>query len=211
MSEPASDSPIRRRVRDFTQWLIEGHRDNYHEEAQQESDSDESRRRFQEELEEVSLSSSSISPTRLAELEQEANVEAYKKMKENFGLSLNKALRQAQRIQRRYPKKLLCGSLALYLYGVIKRDTFGDIDFVAYEKNVIPKEYISLKCSKPNKHCLFLSADVREGKTIRGLKLQDIDQLIYWKTQFGRDSDKEDLQAYLDSQFIKEDEFLINL
>lgn len=226
-----------RNLRGFTQWMASEYRDDYHEEAQEaptheapthehigftqinhpgndglsvddiDNDSDQSRINFRDLMEEISLSSSSISPAAT----QDANVQAYKRMKGNTTIGLATAFENARRVQKRFPKKLVCGGLALFLYGVIKRNTFSDIDFVAFEKNVIPKEYISLKCSKPNNHCLFLTADVKEGKTIEGLKLQDLDQIIYWKTQFGRPRDKKDLQAYLDSQFIKEDEFIINL
>lgn len=121
------------------------------------------------------------------------------------------ALVQARTIQRKFPNRLLCGGLALKLYGVIDREFFGDIDFVSLEEKVVPKEYITLKCKSPHKHCLFLASYVKEGKTIEDIKLQDLDQIIFWKMKFGREKDIKDLKKYHESQFITEEEFIINL
>jgi hypothetical protein len=114
-------------------------------------------------------------------------------------------------IQNKYSKRLVCGSLALMLYEAIPKRRIGDLDFVSYEKNVKDNKYVSLKCSNPYKHCLFLSSSVKEGETIHGLKLQNLDQIIYWKKKFGRERDLKDLENYTKSQYFKEEEFLIDL
>ena len=116
---------------------------------------------------------------------------------------------QVKAIQARYPKRLLCGSVALMLYGVIEKRSGGDIDFVAYEKKIIPNEHLSLQCSSPYKHCLFLGSYVKKGRTIDGIRLQDLGQIIFWKRTYGRKKDIKDLKNYLDNQFIKEGEFII--
>ncbi|GAH74798.1 unnamed protein product [marine sediment metagenome] len=116
---------------------------------------------------------------------------------------------QVKAIQARYPKRLLCGSVALMLYGVIEKRSGGDIDFVAYEKKIIPNEHLSLQCRSPYKHCLFLGSYVKKGITIDGIRLQDLGQIIFWKRTYGRKKDIKDLKKYLDNQFIKEDEFII--
>jgi hypothetical protein len=110
-------------------------------------------------------------------------------------------------IQKKYPKRLLCGSVALMLYGVMDKRSGGDIDFVAFENKIVPNEHLSLKCSSPHKHCLFLGAYIKEGETIDGVRLQDIDQIIFWKKSYGRKKDIKDLEKYFGNQFIKEDEF----
>jgi hypothetical protein len=125
--------------------------------------------------------------------------------------SFRRYLSRAKKIQERFPNRFLCGGLALKLYGVIERETFGDIDFVAFEKNVKDNEYISLKCKTPHTHCLFLGNYIKKGDMIKGIRLQNLDQIIHWKTQFGRNKDMDDLKKYLDSQYFKEEEFLINL
>ena len=198
------------------------------------SSSESSRMRFQEEIlqadvhseyddedELVSLSSSSVSPNSFRMTEEAfddlRNVEdigALSEKKKEFpkkNLFITKAIRHARRVQRKHPKRLLCGGLALKLYGVLQREKFSDIDFVTLEENVVRGEYISLECSNPFAHCLFLSADVREGETIQGLRLQALDQIIYWKLKWARDKDLEDLKKYQDEQFLKEEEFIINL
>lgn len=110
-------------------------------------------------------------------------------------------------IQKKYPKRLLCGSVALMMYGVMDKRSGGDIDFVAFENKIVPNEHLSLKCSSPYKHCLFLGAYIKEGETIDGVRLQDIDQIIFWKKSYGRKKDIKDLEKYFGNQFIKEDEF----
>jgi hypothetical protein len=136
------------------------------------------------------------------EEEEEEPVKRYVK-KHFFDIIINKV----KEIQRRYPKRLLCGSVALMLYGVMDKRDGGDLDFAAYEKKIIPKEHLSLKCNKPYKHCLFLGSFVKKGEKIEGVNLQDLDQIIYWKKSYGRQKDKKDLQKYYENQFIKEDEF----
>lgn len=131
----------------------------------------------------------------------------YKGSKKKKELLYGEAIRKAKRIQLDHPKRLLCGGLALNLYGVIKRDTFSDLDFVTYEWRVVDNEVISMTSSKPYLHCLFLSPEIEEGKTIEGLRLQDLKQILYWKQRYGRDKDKKDLEAYLAKQFLKEEDF----
>jgi len=125
--------------------------------------------------------------------------------------NIRRALSHAVMVQYTFPNRFLCGGLALKLYGVIERNTFCDIDFVAFEKNVKDNEYISLKCKTPYAHCLFLGNYVKKGEMIQGIRLQDLDQIIQWKIKFGRNKDMKDLKDYLDSQYFKEEEFLINL
>lgn len=125
--------------------------------------------------------------------------------------SFRRCLSRAKQIQERFPNRFLCGGLALKLYGIIERETFGDLDFVALEKKVKDNEYISLKCKSPYIHCLFLGNYVKKGDMVRGIRLQNLDQIIHWKIQFGRNKDMDDLKKYLDSQYFKEEEFLINL
>lgn len=122
-------------------------------------------------------------------------------------LHLTEAMRKTRKIQKRWPKRYLCGGLALYLYGVIKRDKFSDIDFVSFEENVVDNECVSLECSKPYKHCLFLSPDVEMGSVVEGIRLQKLDQIIYWKMRYNRPKDQKDLKEYLDKQFLKDDDF----
>ena len=132
----------------------------------------------------------------------------YNDEKHNERIFFTEAMRHARKIQKQFPKKILCGGLALRLYGVIERDWFGDIDFVSFEPNVVDGEVISLKCSKPFDHCLFLSSDLDPSSygVTEGLKLQDLEQILYWKQKYNRKKDKEDLKKYLDSQFLKEDD-----
>ena len=52
---------------------------------------------------------------------------------------------------------------------------------------------------------------MKKGKTIEGVILQDLDQIVQWKLKFGRNKDKDDLKDYLDGQYFTEEEFLINL
>ena len=111
-------------------------------------------------------------------------------------------LRQAIDIQKKHKNRLLCGGLALKLYGVIDRTIFSDIDFIAMEKSVKDEEYISLKCATPHAHCLFLASYVKEGAKINGLVLQDLDQIIYHKMKLGRDKDIEDLKVYHERDFF---------
>jgi hypothetical protein len=124
---------------------------------------------------------------------------------------LDKAINQAKSIQAKHPNRLLCGGLALKLYGVIERTSFSDLDFIALEKSVKDKEYISLKCATPHIHCLFLGSYVEEGETIDGLVLQDLDQIIYHKMLLGRDKDIEDLKAYHERDFFTEEEFIVDI
>lgn len=200
------------------------------------SSSEENRRTFQERLqadvhseygdedEFASLSASSTSASRsnsfrmteeafddIADIEDIGALSEKKKEFPKKDLFITKAIRQARRVQKIHPKRLLCGGLALKLYGVIQREKFSDIDFVTLEQNVVSGEYISLECSNPFAHCLFLSADVVEGETIQGLRLQALDQIIYWKTKWARDKDLEDLKKYKEKQFLTEEEFIINL
>jgi len=130
--------------------------------------------------------------------------------KKIFG-GLESAVAFATVIQNKFPRRLLCGSLALMLYEAIPKRKIGDLDFVSYEVNVKDDEVVSLKCSTPHKHCLFLSSSVKEGETIHGLKLQNLDQMIYWKKKYGRERDLKDLEGYMKSQYFKEEEFLIDL
>jgi len=129
--------------------------------------------------------------------------------KDNHGPSifLTEAMRKSRKIQKRWPKRLLCGGLALYLYGVIKRERFSDLDFVSFEENVIDNECISLECSKPYTHCLFLSPDVEAGSVVEGIMLQKLDQILYWKMRYNRPKDQKDLKDYLDKQFLTADDF----
>lgn len=128
-----------------------------------------------------------------------------------ISVGLGSAIAFSTAIQTRFPRRLLCGSLALILYAAIPKRRIGDLDFVSYEVNVKDNEYVSLKCSNPHKHCLFLSSSVKEGETIHGLKLQNLDQIIYWKKKFGRERDLKDLENYTKNQYFKEEEFLIDL
>ena len=121
------------------------------------------------------------------------------------------AIYQVRKIQGRFTKRLLCGSLALILYGVIKKRKIHDLDFIVYEKNVVSDEYISLVVDDPYKHCLFLASYTKEGDMIEGIKLQDLDQIIQWKLKLGREKDRKDLEGYMKSQYFKEEEFLIDL
>ena len=147
----------------------------------------------------------------IADIEDIGALSEKKKEFPKKDLFITKAIRQARRVQKIHPKRLLCGGLALKLYGVIQREKFSDIDFVTLEQNVVSGEYISLECSNPFAHCLFLSADVREGETYQGLRLQALDQILYWKTKWARDKDLEDLKKYKEKQFLTEEEFIINL
>jgi hypothetical protein len=142
---------------------------------------------------------------------EEATVKFINDKPAHVGMYITEAMRIARKIQKKYPKKIICGGLALHLYKVIERVKFSDVDFVAYEKNVVPGECISLTCTKPYPHCLFLSSDLRVGETIEGLKLQALDQIIHWKMRYGRKKDLEDLKKYQDSQFFNEEEFIINM
>ena len=127
------------------------------------------------------------------------------------GFFFDKVINQAKEIQLKHKNRLLCGGLALKLYGVIDRTSFSDIDFIAMEKSVKDHEYISLKCATPHKHCLFLGSYVKEGAKIEDLVLQDLDQIIYHKMLLGRDKDIEDLKAYHERDFFKEEEFIVDI
>lgn len=146
-------------------------------------------------------------------MEVTEHVDEYPKDEEEkkVSIGLRSAITFAINIQNKFPRRLLCGSLALILYTAIPERRIGDLDFVSYEVNVKDDEVVSLKCSTPHKHCLFLSSSVKEGETIHGLKLQNLDQIIYWKKKFGRERDLKDLENYTKSQYFKEEEFLIDL
>jgi len=126
-------------------------------------------------------------------------------------LFYGKALHQARQIQEKHKNRLLCGGLALKLYGIIDRTSFSDLDFIAMDQAVKDKEYISLKCATPFKHCLFLASYVKEGSKISGLVLQDLDQIIYHKMLLGRAKDIEDLKAYHERGFFTEEEFIVDI
>ena len=152
-------------------------------------------------------------------IEQASNIEendeyrgtlTFEEKKQGF-ITYNQAYARAKVIQKRYPKRILCGSIALMLYNIIPKRSVHDIDFVKYEKNVIPNEFISLKCSNPFEHDLFLSADVKEGKRIGELLCQDVNQIISWKLKFGRKRDYEDLDNYIKNQYFSEEEFLVGI
>jgi hypothetical protein len=112
------------------------------------------------------------------------------------------AIELVKKVQANFPKRLLCGSLALLLYGVMPPRKINDLDFVILEKNVKEGEVISLKCASPTEHCLFLSSDVKYGKEINGIHLQDLDQIVYWKKKYHRPKDMKDLETYFKNQFI---------
>lgn len=116
-------------------------------------------------------------------------------------------IRRARRIQQENPRKLLCGSLALILYEAIPDRSVGDLDFVMMEKRIVPNETICLKLESPSKHCLFLSSSPRKGKTIEGLHLQDLEQIIHWKRRYGRKKDLRDLERKYGNEFIEERDF----
>jgi len=137
----------------------------------------------------------------------EEHVEKYNDKDHKGSIFLTEAMRKSRKIQKRWPKRLLCGGVALYLYGVIKRERFSDLDFVSYESNVVDNECVSLECSKPYTHCLFLSPDVEPGSVIDGIRLQKLDQILYWKMRYDRPKDQKDLKDYLDKQFLKADDF----
>lgn len=147
------------------------------------------------------------------DMEVTEHVDDYPKEEEEIKkvtIGLGSAITFATNIQNKFNKRLLCGSLALILYEAIPKRRIGDLDFISYEQNVKENEFVSLKCSTPHKHCLFLSSTVKEGETIHGLKLQDLDQMIYWKRKFGRERDLKDLKNYM-SQYFTEEEFIIDI
>ena len=150
---------------------------------------------------------------RMVEMEVTEHVDDYPndEEEEKIPSGLGSAVAFATVIQNKFPRRLVCGSLALMLYEAIPKRRIGDLDFVSYEKNVKDNEYVSLKCSNPHKHCLFLSSSVKEGETIHGLKLQNLDQIIYWKKKFGRERDLKDLENYMKSQYFTEEEFIIDI
>jgi len=150
---------------------------------------------------------------RIRDMEVTEYVDDYPKEEEErkTPVGLGSAISFATVIQNKFPRRLLCGSLALILYKAIPERRIGDLDFVSYEVNVKENETVSLKCSTPHKHCLFLSSSVKEGETIHGLKLQNLDQMIYWKKKYGREQDLKDLEGYMKSQYFTEEEFLIDL
>ena len=117
-------------------------------------------------------------------------------------MGIEAILTKIKMIQNRYPKRWLCGSMALILYDAIYPRRIHDLDFVMFNEKVVDGEAITLEFIKPFSHCLFLSSDAKIGEKIKGVRLQDLDQILYWKKIFGRDKDIKDLKKYDDSQFI---------
>ena len=123
-------------------------------------------------------------------------------------------------IQVNHPEWLVCGSLALMLCGYLKTADVSDVDFVT---NSFPEPLpdYSYKYNKsPHKNlCSYYHVEYKEfvdlfihprpvfselGKTYRGLRIQKIEDVLYWKNHFNRDKDKSDLlQIHLDDSLFE--------
>ena len=114
---------------------------------------------------------------------------------------------KAQDIQGMYPDRLLCGSVALMLAGIINKRQSHDLDFVSTEppsdKTLASgmdyavdatHSYVHYFCKFPHEHCLFVLQEVSSGGVFQGVEIQDPDDIVFWKRKFGRPKDIEDLK-----------------
>lgn len=123
-------------------------------------------------------------------------------------MNLNFTLEYVRKIQKIHSDYLLCGSLALVLYGVLDFNEKQDVDFVS--KDIGDGIYLSHMqgsetCIDDNRYkhyfckegdcsyCLFENKALSVGRTICDIRLQSFDQILFWKNEFGRDKDKTQL------------------
>jgi len=130
----------------------------------------------------------------------------------------------ARSYQTKYPEWLVCGSLALMLSGHMAVRRLSDIDFVTRDFFSIPKferlyrtEYKALNMppekdikyyhvSSNDGWCLFVHQNVTHAPGFyQHLRLQNIQEVLYWKRIFNREKDRVDLS----SQYLPEELFEI--
>lgn len=125
--------------------------------------------------------------------------------------TIKKKLEDVKILQKQFPELCLCGSLALYLYGVLDVDNVNDIDMSydrrnycgAYQKGN-GKVYIRdeqnryihrYACYGPIEFCLFEVKELRQHEIqIDGIRLQALEQVLFWKYEFDRKKDRETLK-----------------
>ena len=119
------------------------------------------------------------------------------------------AVKVAQQWQTENPDWLVCGSLALMASGHMLKVDVSDIDFVSnrcpnqihYNGNIYPKSnegHPYYHFEPANRICLFVfpteTHQIKvEPRRFHGLKLQNIENVLYWKKIFNRKKDREDL------------------
>jgi hypothetical protein len=120
-------------------------------------------------------------------------------------MNINDALAMARVIQQARSANCLCGSLALMLADRIPKREVHDLDFVTNKDVGAPESiiyashcydgYAHYQIGEPHFHCLFYLPDLEYGPVIDGFQLQSIKQIIFWKKQFGRVKDLEDIKG----------------
>jgi hypothetical protein len=135
-------------------------------------------------------------------------------------MRIDVAVDRAKRVQRDQPRKLLCGSLALHLYGYINKKIIHDLDFCMTSDDYVGTGNFDSYYHDtggcilwrhfnkvfPVNHCLFvhnvssfvLGANI---EVLYGLKCQSLHQIIHWKKIFNRDKDATDLVYLPDELF----------
>ncbi|MCK5018468.1 MAG: hypothetical protein KAS32_15520 [Candidatus Peribacteraceae bacterium] len=111
-----------------------------------------------------------------------------------FKLPAYIAIRKAKEIQKANTSKILCGSLALYLHGVLKTKFISDLDFCIEDTTVPSNQYKHDNLWFPHTHCLFRLHEVKH-KTIKGIIVQDLQTILNWKAKFNRPKDNEVISA----------------
>jgi len=122
-------------------------------------------------------------------------------------ISFNAAFTIARCLQRENRDWLLCGSLALMVANVIRRGFVSDIDFVS---NTFPRREINkgAMTSHYNKAGNYYHYEIRHNVDLfihnkkvfsdprlflTGVRLQNLADVIFWKNQYNRKKDQEDL------------------
>lgn len=135
-------------------------------------------------------------------------------------ITQNQALSIAKQIQAGRPDYLLCGSVALILWGAIPERKVLDIDFVCPADKFNPEGlslyggygpsdfggYLCYKVQTDNAvkgfyYNVFVHdpSVVIKNDEINGVKIQSIDQILFWKKKFNRAKDRTDLGTNQDT------------
>lgn len=132
-------------------------------------------------------------------------------------IKFEEALEYAKKIQEENPDYLLCGSLALILYNKIPKRDVTDLDFVHQGKIKRSYQYVNGRKFKRTKYlnpkrCVFKLEKVNKGKTIKGLHLQNLDDILFFKNEFSKKRKKDEKDMNNMSKidlYLSDDEFSI--
>jgi len=137
----------------------------------------------------------------------------YKYKHTDHAFTYREAVAVARTLQITYPRWHLCGSLALMVTGHIPIRRMSDIDFCTDDVLSIPGMHRARYKTNHDENyyhvadeeagwCLFIHRKLRiEHGTFQGLRLQKIEDILYWKRQFNRDKDLVDLNLLEDELF----------